>query len=221
MIRIKICCIASHQEARLAIEAGADHLGFVSAMPTGPGVIDEDTIRDVAAKVPSHIGTFLLTSRTEVEAIVSQHRRCGTNTIQLCDRLAGGTHEDLRRALPGVRLVQVVHVGGEESLEAACAAAPGVDALLLDSGNPNRAVKELGGTGRVHDWSMSARIRESVRIPVYLAGGLHSGNVGAAIERVRPHGVDLCTGVRTEGRLDSGKLEAFVRACRTAGAGFA
>jgi phosphoribosylanthranilate isomerase len=87
-----------------------------------------------------------------------------------------------------------------------------VDALLLDSGNPSLATKELGGTGRAHDWAVSRRIRDAVGVPVYLAGGLNPQNVRKAIAQVQPFGVDVCSGLRTDGRLDAVKLEEFMRA---------
>jgi phosphoribosylanthranilate isomerase len=212
--RVKICCIASLAEARLAIDAGAHALGLVSAMPSGPGVITEETIAEVARAVPPPVATFLLTSRQRVEEVVAQHQRCRTTTIQLVDTLTEGTHADLRSALPGVGLVQVIHVTGPESVDEALAVAGAVDALLLDSGNQRLAVKELGGTGRVHDWRLSAAIREAVPIPVFLAGGLNPENVRAAIAEVGPWGLDLCGGVRTGGRLDPGKLRRFMAGTR-------
>ncbi len=212
MTRVKVCCIASVDEARLAVRCGASALGLVSEMPSGPGVIPEDRIAQIAESVPPPIATFLLTSRTESEAIVDQQRRCRANTLQLCDRLAPGTHAALRSALPGVALVQVVHVGGPASIDEALAVAPAVDALLLDSGKPEEPVKELGGTGRTHDWASSARIVERSPVPVFLAGGLGAANVGRAIRRVRPFAVDLCTGVRSDGALDESKLRRFFEA---------
>ena len=209
---IKICCIASIDEARLAIDAGASALGLVSAMPSGPGVIPWERIAEIAAAVPPPIATFLLTCSQDAEEIVAQQRRCGTSVIQLCDRLERGTYADLRRALPGIRLVQVIHVVDEASVEEARAAAPHVDAILLDSGNQSLAVKELGGTGRVHDWTLSARIREAVGVPLFLAGGLRAENVAVAIGAVKPFALDVCSGVRTNGALDGGKLRAFVEA---------
>lgn len=209
---IKICCIASHDEATRAIAAGASAIGLVSAMPSGPGVIDEDLIADIAARIPPQVATFLLTALQRADEIVAQHRRCRTSTIQLVDALNEAELRKLRLALPHVKLVQVVHVGGEESVDEALRLAPFVDALLLDSGNTKLAVKELGGTGRTHDWRVSRRIREAVGVPVYLAGGLHAGNVRDAIAEVAPFGVDVCTGVRTEGALDQQKLHAFVAA---------
>ena len=213
--RIKICCIASVAEARLAIDAGASALGLVSAMPSGPGVIPWETIAEIAAAVPPPIATFLLTCSQDAEEIVEQQRRCGTSVVQICDRLLRGSYAELRRALPGIRLVQVIHVVDASSIDEARAAAGHVDALLLDSGNQSLAVKELGGTGRVHDWTLSARIRESAGVPLFLAGGLRAENVRDAVAAVRPFALDVCSGVRTDGALDETKLRAFVEAALT------
>jgi phosphoribosylanthranilate isomerase len=215
--RVKICCIASREEAWTAIEAGASALGLVSAMPSGPGVISEGAIAEIAATVPPGVATFLLTSLQDVEAIVAQHRRVRTSTVQVCDRLTRGTHAELRQALPGIKLVQVVHVTGSESVDEAVAVAAHVDALLLDSGNQSLAIKELGGTGRRHDWQLSRQVREAAEVPIYLAGGLRCDNVGEAIATVGSFGLDLCNGVRSEGRLDRAKLGRFFAAVYAAG----
>jgi phosphoribosylanthranilate isomerase len=207
--RVKICCIASREEARMAVECGASAVGLVSAMPSGPGPIAEELIAEIAARVPPGVATFLLTCRQDADSIIEQQRRCRVNTIQLCDRVAPDVYTELRARLPGVTLVQVVHVCGEESFDEALSVAPFVDALLLDSGNPALAVKELGGTGRTHDWRVSRRIRDAVDIPVFLAGGLKPENVAEAFETVRPFGLDVCSGVRTDGRLDEEKLRRF------------
>jgi phosphoribosylanthranilate isomerase len=212
--RVKICCIASLAEARLAIAYGASALGLVSHMPSGPGVISEELITEIAAQVPPGVATFLLTSKQDVASIIAQQRRCGTNTIQLCDRLLEGSYEDLRAALPGIKIVQVIHVRGEEALAEAESVAPHVDAILLDSGNQTLAVKELGGTGRTHDWAVSRAIRERIHVPMFLAGGLKPENVSEALAQVAPFGLDVCSGVRTNGKLDEGKLKAFFEKCR-------
>ena len=207
--RVKICCISSLAEAQLAIRYGASALGLVSAMPSGPGVIEEDLIAAIAARVPPPIATFLLTSKQDVASIVEQQRRLRANTIQIVDRLEQGSYDDLRSALPGISLVQVIHVTGDESIEEAVTVAPQVDAILLDSGNQQLAVKELGGTGRTHDWTLSRKIREAVNVPIFLAGGLKPENVLDAIQAVEPFGLDLCSGVRTNGILDEAKLAQF------------
>jgi phosphoribosylanthranilate isomerase len=217
MTRVKVCCIGSVEEARLAVRLGAWALGLVSEMPSGPGVIPEARIAEIAASVPPPIGTFLLTSRTDPAEIAAQRKRCGVNTVQVCDRLPAGGLAALRRSLPGVMLVQVIHIGGEASVAEAQAAAREVDALLLDSGNQSLLVKELGGTGRTHNWALSAEIVKKSGVPVFLAGGLNAENVGEAIRAVRPFGVDLCTGVRTAGALDEQKLARFMAAVAAAG----
>ena len=209
--RVKICCIASIEEAWLAIESGASAVGLVSAMPSGPGPIPEPLIAAIATNIPPAIGSFLLTCKQDVAGIVDQQRRLRVNTIQICDRLLGNYNE-LRAALPGVSLVQVIHVTGVESVDEAMSVAPFVDAILLDSGNQALAIKELGGTGRTHDWSLSRKIRERISVPLFLAGGLNPQNVAEAITMVEPFGVDVCSGLRTDGKLDGEKVKRFFEA---------
>lgn len=211
-MRFKICCIAGIAEAELAVAHGASAIGLVSHMPSGPGVIDDATIREVAAWAPRGLRTFLLTSRTDPFAIAAQVREAGVNTVQLVDALAPGAHAVLRRELPGITLVQVIHVRDEASVREAVGAARDVDELLLDSGNPSLAVKELGGTGRVHDWSLSRRIVEESGVPVWLAGGLRAENAAEAIRAVGPFGLDVCSGVREQGRLSVDRLARFATA---------
>jgi phosphoribosylanthranilate isomerase len=210
---VKVCCISSLEEARLAVAAGVDALGLVSVMPGGRGAIADELIAKVAAAVPPSVATFLLTSLVRVDQLVEQVRHVATTTVQLCARLEAGSHAELRAALPDVAIVQTIHVDGRASVAEALSIAPHVDALLLESGNPELELEELDGTARTHDWALSAEIRGSVRTPVFLAGGLHAGNVRAALEQVEPWGVDVCTGIRSEGRLDRQKLGTFLQAC--------
>lgn len=214
MIRLKVCCISSVEEARLAVAHGADALGLVAEMPTGPGVVDDATIAIVARAAPPAVATFLLTSRRDPDGLVEHVRRTTPSTVQLVDEVPLEAYAALRAAHPALKIVQVVHVLDDESLAFAVARAPHVDALLLDSGNPR--ARELGGTGRVHDWGTSRRIVEAVPCPVFLAGGLRADNVGEAVRTVRPWGIDVCSGVRTDGRLDARKLAALVAALRDA-----
>ena len=211
-VRVKICCIRDLEEARLAVDAGASALGLVSDMPSGPGVIDEETIAAVAAAAPPAVATFLLTCRADAPGIADQVRRTRVSTVQICDRPEPGTAAALHRALPALKVVQVVHVIGPASVDEAVAAAEDADAILLDSGNPAARVKELGGTGRRHDWALSAEVVSRASRPVFLAGGLTPENAADAIRTVQPWGLDICSGVRTGGRLDSGKLARFFAA---------
>ena len=212
--RLKVCCIESVEEARMAIAAGADALGLVSAMPSGPGVISEELIAEIATGVPPPVATFLLTPLVEPEEIVAQWWRCRTSVIQLVSPLAcaGASSLGVRKELPWVKLVPVVHVEGEGAIaEARVLVEAGADALLLDSGRPSAGVPELGGTGRVHDWGVSRRVVEAAApVPVFLAGGLRAENVAEAIRAVRPFGVDVCSGVRSGGELDGVMLRVLI-----------
>ena len=211
--RVKICCISSLDEARLAVQAGADALGLVGKMPSGPGVVADHLAAQIVRATPPPVATFMLTSETNVGDNIAHQQRVGANTVQVVDAVAAGTYTQLRAALPAVKVVQVLHVIDERTIdEAHQAIEEGADALLLDSGNPTLAIKELGGTGRVHNWQVSRQIVEQSRVPVFLAGGLTVENVRRAMDTVQPYGLDICSGVRTNGQLDERKLAAFMRA---------
>ncbi|MFP8878490.1 MAG: phosphoribosylanthranilate isomerase [Myxococcota bacterium] len=209
MTHVKICCITSLYEANLAIRYGAHALGFVSWMPTGAGVITDERIRELAATIPAGVRRFLLTCKQEPSELIEQVRAAGTDTLQLVDRMTVPDLVRLRDGLPGVDLVQVVHVTGPAAIAEAEAVAPHVDFILLDSGRPDALVRELGGTGRSHDWFTSAEIVRRVAVPVFLAGGLGPDNVARAIREVRPYGVDVCSRLRPQRRLDEALLADF------------
>lgn len=212
--KIKICCISSHEEARLAIRYGADALGLVGKMPSGPGPITDELINSIAKTIHPPIASFLLTSEQSATDIIAHVNRVHTNTVQIVDELVEGTYQEIRNALPHLRIVQVIHVTGEESIGQALRVHQQVDAILLDSGNPKATIKTLGGTGNTHDWSLSHELVKEVSVPVFLAGGLHAGNVQEAIDRVKPFGVDVCSGVRSNGKLDLQKLSTFINAVK-------
>jgi phosphoribosylanthranilate isomerase len=207
---VKICCIKSLYEARLAIEYGASAIGLVGPMPSGPGIISDDLISEIVERIPPPIATFLLTSETTADQIINHHKKVNTSAIQIVDRLDLNSYDQIKQALPGIKLIQVIHVINENSIREAKIVAPHVDAILLDSGDPNKEVKELGGTGRIHDWELSREIVKETNIPVFLAGGLTPANIKAAIQKVKPFGVDICSGLRTKGKLDEAKLSKFM-----------
>jgi len=208
-IKVKICCISNLEEAKIAIELGASAIGLVSEMPSGPGVISEIEIAEIVNSVPKNIDTFLLTSKQNSDEIISQLKKCKTNTVQIVDNLINGNYSDIKNEIPKIKIVQVLHVQNEKSIDDALAIENEVDAILLDSGNQNLSVKELGGTGRTHNWDISKSIVQKVKVPVYLAGGLNSQNIVEAVKTVKPYGVDLCSFVRTNGKLDKQKLIEF------------
>ncbi|MCX6211870.1 MAG: phosphoribosylanthranilate isomerase [Bacteroidetes bacterium] len=212
IVSVKICCISSIEEAKLAVAYGAKAIGLVGPMPSGPGIITDELIHAIAKTVPPPIETFLLTSETSAAAIIEHHKKVNTTTIQMVDALTDRQYQEIRAALPYVKLVQVIHVIDENSIQEAIEIAEMVDAILLDSGNPNLSTKVLGGTGKTHNWDLSKTIRQEVKVPVFLAGGIHKDNVKQAIDYVQPFGVDLCSSVRTNKQLDEKKLEDFFKA---------
>lgn len=215
----KVCCIQSAHEADMAVAAGALALGLVSRMPSGPGPVSDETIAAIAERSRERYGdavwTVLLTSRTDGEAIAAHVAETQVNTVQIVDRPAPGAYETLRRAHPALRVMQVVHVQDDTAIEEARRAARRVDVILLDSGKPNAPVRTLGGTGEVHDWSISKRIVDAVERPVFLAGGLNPDNARMAIAAARPFGLDVCSGLRDPSAgyaLRRDKLNAFAAA---------
>ena len=212
MVKVKICCISSIEEARLAVAYGAAAIGLVGRMPSGPGIITDELIHAIAKTVPPPIQTFLLTSETTTDNIIEHHRKVNTTTIQIVDALSGREYHKIREAIPHVKLVQVIHVLDEGSIKEAIEISKFVDAILLDSGNPNLPTKVLGGTGKTHNWDLSKKIREEISLPVFLAGGINKDNIKKAIEYVQPYGIDLCSSVRTNGQLDVSKLEELFKA---------
>ena len=208
--RVKVCCISSVEEARLAISYGATALGFVGPMPSGPGVISLELIGQISNSLDKHIDSFYLTSKVTAKKIRDEYNFARTKTIQLVDNVPIAELITLRTLLPDtVRMVQVLHVRSDAVIQEAMHKQPYVDAFLLDSGNPNSAVKTLGGTGQTHNWNISRILVERVSIPVYLAGGINADNVVEAYAKVQPYGIDLCSGLRTDGKLDETKLKFF------------
>ncbi len=213
-VHVKICCISSIGEAELAISHGANIIGLVSDMPSGPGIIAESEIKQIIEHVAGRVDCCLLTSKQDVEEIIRQCQYMRPSMLQIVDALPLNAIKELRQRLADIQIIQVLHVLDEEIVREAIRFSSYVDGILLDSGNPNKSVKELGGTGRTHDWNISKFIVEELDIPVYLAGGIKADNVEEAVKITNPFGVDLCSGVRTNGQLDPEKLEQFMKRLR-------
>ena len=158
----------------------------------------------------------MLTSKTDADAIIEQCVRLQPSTVQLVDAVDSSVYARLGQVLPALKIVQVLHVIDVDVIDVARALDGVVDFILLDSGNPSATVKQLGGTGRTHNWEISARLIEAVNTPVFLAGGLRAENAAEAVAAVNPYGLDICSGVRTDGALDLAKLRAYMQAARGA-----
>jgi phosphoribosylanthranilate isomerase len=210
MAFVKICGIQSFEEARAALGCGATALGFLVGLThKAEDGIDATTAHGIVRHLPAGAEAVLVTHLRDPGRVAELAAFVGTRAIQVHDDMAV---PDLRRlralAPPGVRLLKAVHVTGEDALGHALGYAAVADALVLDS----RTADRLGGTGRTHDWAISARVVAAVApLPVYLAGGLRPENVAAAVARVRPAGVDANSGVEDEsGRKDPAKMREFV-----------
>lgn len=195
--RVKICCIQNPDEARLAIGVGADSLGLVSSTPASPQVMRPEKIREITQLIPPSIDAFVLTALDSSWDLIDLIRNVKNRTIQLIDRLNTGNYLEIRASIPCVKIVQTIDASHEEAFDQAIRIDSYVDAILLKA--------NLHGS-----WEVCREIVEHVQTPVFLSGDLHALNVREAIEAIRPFGVDVCEGVRTEGKLDAEKLRRFI-----------
>jgi phosphoribosylanthranilate isomerase len=209
-VKVKVCCIASPDEAQIAVSYGVAAVGMVDETPTGEGRVPRETIAAIAASVPETVGTFVLTSATDAEKLADLYATTGVDTLQLWDPLPSEGYERLRSLSPGIFIAQSVHVMDDDALEVARRVARHVDALVLDSGHSEPPLRWRNPGGETHDWRISRRISDEIRLPVLLAGGLNAENVCQAVRVVRPYGVDVCSGVRNKGKLDRSLLVAFL-----------
>lgn len=213
-MRVKVCGISRVEDALAAAEAGADAVGCLVGLEHGsPDRVEPATARAVFSVLPPFVSKVLVTHRIKLGEVSDLVRETGATVVQLHGDFPLVAIPALREAVPYVSIVKCVHVTGEDSVAAARAAARVADAVLLDTKVRGR----IGGTGKTHDWSISARIVEASSKPVILAGGLNPDNVADAIARVRPYGVDANSGTRgTGGSKDHAKLRAFVANARAA-----
>lgn len=192
----------------MASGAGADLLGLVGPMPGGPGVLTPAEARAIASGFDGPARPVLLTSSETAEDIARDASDAGVSSVQVVRHIPVGDARTLGES--GLHYMQVIHVEDTASVDLIDLYAEHCDAFLLDSGTPATGV--LGGTGAVHDWALSAEVVRRSPRPVWLAGGLTPANVGEAMARVRPDGLDVCSGLRRAGRLDAGLLRDYMQA---------
>ena len=217
---VKICGNTSAADALLAVEAGADAVGFVFA--ASPRHVTTSEAAGIVARLPKTVETIGVFVDATVEEIYSAVRMCHLTGVQL--------HWDAASDLPGrlkdhlgqqLRVMRVVHFGTDavaqaSELTAAYEQDPNVDGLLVDS----RTAAAAGGTGVVYDWELAAKtvFQNARERRLVVAGGLTPENVGGAIAALRPWGVDVVSGVEAEpGRKDPAKVREFVKRARAAG----
>ena len=211
-MRVKICGLSRVEHALVAAEAGADAVGcLVGLEHASPDQVSAATARAVYSVLPPFVARVLVTHQTTLGNVSELVRETGATAVQLHGEYPLVAVPALREAFPYLSILKCVHVTGEEAIAAARAAARVADAVLLDTKVRGR----IGGTGKTHDWSISAKIVETCPKPVILAGGLNPSNVADAIKRVRPWGVDTNSGTRATGGVkDHAKIRAFIAAAR-------
>lgn len=221
MYRIKICGIVCEEDAFAAVEAGADALGFLS----GVSHRAEDSLtlsraRDLIRSIPSGVWSVLVTHLRDEPTIIEYCRVTGCRALQIQNEIDIDVLAKLRNELPGLLVVKAVLMDSpdiQHLFERASSYENYVDAFVCDT--VNRAEDRIGGTGRIHDWSLSRALAADLNKPVILAGGLNPGNVEEAVRSVGPWGVDVNTGVENaprsmSGRKDHQKLKAFIHNAR-------
>ncbi len=213
MLRVKICGNRTSDDLALAGHMGADAVGLiVSARHRTEDAIPPATAAALLRDVPIFVNSVLVTHLITAAEVIELHRTVPVSTIQLHDAIAVAEVEAIRRAIPHIPLIKAVGVTGEGAIDVARRFEPYVDALLLDTHADDR----IGGTGVVHDWSISRRIVANMKKPVILAGGLHPGNLVQAIEEVRPYGVDVNTGVEfANGEKDPERMKQFINLAKS------
>jgi phosphoribosylanthranilate isomerase len=211
-VRAKICGIRSQLDLHIAVEAGADAVGFICGVThESEDALDEDAARALVRQVPPYVSTVLVTHLTEADEVLRLAGFLDVDTIQLH---GVAEHEAVARVFAAAgrrRVTKAIHIESPEAVAVAETFLDVCDALHLDS----RTAGRLGGTGKVHDWSISRRVVElaweRARRPTILAGGLRPENLVSAIQTVGPFAVDVNSGVDDEhGDKDPARVAAFV-----------
>lgn len=215
-MKTKICGINSLRNAQIALECGADALGFlVGITHLAEDKITAENAKRIIQTLPSSVYSVAVTHLRDSRKIIELCRYLGVNALQIHDYISPEEVAFCRKELPDVRILKAVHVidgQPDKALAAAKSFEDVCDAILLDS----RTAERLGGTGKTHDWSISRMIVEQVSVPVILAGGLTPSNVADAVKTVRPFGVDVNSGVEIDGDKDRQKVLDFITRAKQA-----
>jgi len=204
MVKVKVCGITNQADALVAVEAGADALGF-NFYARSPRYIAPEEARRIIARLPPTVlcvGVFV--NEDDADTVARMAERSGVSAVQL----HGDETPEYCAALGGHEVIKALRVGKDFAPEEA--ARYPAQSILLDAYNAHAR----GGTGETFDWTLARRTREVVA-QLYLAGGLTPENVAGAVAAVAPYAVDVCSGVElAPGRKDSVRVRAFIAAAR-------
>jgi phosphoribosylanthranilate isomerase len=211
-VRVKVCGITNREDLEVAVDAGADALGFVVDVPESPRSISLDRARDLVEATPPFVQGVLVSVFDTVDRLETLCSCLAPDAVQVTGTLPRDAICEQFRGIQVIHAVAVNDQAGE-----VLPSAVRCDAVLTDSCVPGAH----GGTGKPHNWNVSRAIKELIApTPLILAGGLTPGNVRAAIETVRPYAVDVSSGVEARaGIKDPAKIRAFIRAVTEASDG--
>jgi phosphoribosylanthranilate isomerase len=213
LTRVKICGVRTVEDAVKCVAAGADAVGMLLA--PSPRRIPAGLAREIVESLPPFVTPVIVMMPSAADEAVEAARTIRPGAIQLQGDEPPGMLADIKQAMPGIRLIKAVHVGGGREVEKARAYESVADAILLDTISPAR-----GGSGQTHDWSVSRGVVAAINKPVVLAGGLKPGNVAEAVRAVNPYAVDVSSGVEGEGRVkDMALIRTFIKNAREASDG--
>jgi phosphoribosylanthranilate isomerase len=209
--RAKICGIRSESDLAIAVAAGADAVGFISGIThRSEDALDANVARALSRLVPPYVTRVLVTHLQDANEILCLADRVEADAIQVHGEVSLETVQAVVAGASGRQVIKAVHVTGTAAVSSAIAAADTCGAVHLDSRSDDR----LGGTGRTHDWTVSAAIVRALaarKCPVILAGGLTPANVAEAILVVGPFAVDANSGLEDDrGDKSAARCQKFV-----------
>ncbi|MDE1169834.1 MAG: phosphoribosylanthranilate isomerase [Verrucomicrobium sp.] len=210
MVRVKICGIKRLEDAFSAIRWGADSIGFlVGQRHTSTDFISAAEAAEIIRRLPPFISKVMVTHFSRAEEILPLVDEACVDTLQLHGQIPPAELQIIRDKRPHLRILKSLHIIDEASVESGVPYYKFVDGFVVDSLNAETG--QIGGTGMVHDWSISRRVVSRYPIPVILAGGLTPENVQEAIHAVKPFAVDANSGLKdAAGFKDHAKIHAFI-----------
>jgi phosphoribosylanthranilate isomerase len=206
-VRVKICGLTREEDLAVALTAGADAVGFLVGVPSSPRNLTLERAKILLSHVPIFVDSVVVTAPQNIEELTEICETLKPSAIQIHGKKRFVASE-IRERIRYTRLIKTVYVKTDSLNDASLRDSKSFDAILLDSFTKD----QYGGTGKVHDWTLSRQIKEAVApVPVILAGGLKPENVKEAILTVKPYAIDVASGVELEpGIKDHGKVRAFV-----------
>jgi len=229
--RTKICGNRNPEDLDYAIACGADAVGFITDVPVkSPRKIDSETAKDLIKRVPVFVDSVIVIMPEDLDSAVALIRKTRPTVVQIHNDLPDAELAKLASTVDPVKLIKTIAIPDGAGPEIADRVISRIhkltgiaDAILLDTststtsrtGNTSTGARS-GGTGKVHDWRISAEIVRRSRLPIILAGGLTPDNVSDAIRKVCPYAVDTASGVETDKRRDCDKVKRFIGKCAKA-----